>query len=247
MRSRNTPAQRLRSCGTASSRPAARIKPAGVPPTPRTWPIRSFLFGLAEEKPISLEFSATTWPFDSPVSWQSPPRGWAVLLAPPRGGRLLSLSVRPVPVHSGHGGSERRRRGRRGAGTGAAAAAAARGPAERPDHERAQPGAAGARSVQVRRAQGTSPRPRSPPPSPPPSPRRGRHHWVPATQRLFGGQIVGQALVAAARAVSRAEQVHSLHCYFVRAGASGPGEPGRRHRGGGPGMGKGGALHGSEW
>ncbi|KAM6404541.1 acyl-coenzyme A thioesterase 8 [Rhynochetos jubatus] len=47
---------------------------------------------------------------------------------------------------------------------------------------------------------------------------RGRHHWVPATQRLFGGQIVGQALVAAARAVSRDEQVHSLHCYFVRAG-----------------------------
>ncbi|NWU67051.1 ACOT8 thioesterase, partial [Pterocles burchelli] len=35
---------------------------------------------------------------------------------------------------------------------------------------------------------------------------RGRHHWVPATQRLFGGQIVGQALVAAARAVSRDEQ-----------------------------------------
>uniref|UniRef100_A0A8C5TR31 Acyl-coenzyme A thioesterase 8 n=1 Tax=Malurus cyaneus samueli TaxID=2593467 RepID=A0A8C5TR31_9PASS len=47
---------------------------------------------------------------------------------------------------------------------------------------------------------------------------RGRHHWVPATQRLFGGQIVGQALVAAARSVSRDEQVHSLHCYFVRAG-----------------------------
>lgn len=52
---------------------------------------------------------------------------------------------------------------------------------------------------------------------------------MPATQRLFGGQIVGQALVAAARAVSRDEQVHSLHCYFVRAGA--PGEPG-----GGDGM-----------
>uniref|UniRef100_A0A493TEL3 Acyl-CoA thioesterase-like N-terminal HotDog domain-containing protein n=1 Tax=Anas platyrhynchos platyrhynchos TaxID=8840 RepID=A0A493TEL3_ANAPP len=46
---------------------------------------------------------------------------------------------------------------------------------------------------------------------------RGRHHWVPATRRLFGGQIVGQALVAAAHAVSRDEQVHSLHCYFVRA------------------------------
>ncbi|KAI6074058.1 Acyl-coenzyme A thioesterase 8 [Aix galericulata] len=47
---------------------------------------------------------------------------------------------------------------------------------------------------------------------------RGRHHWVPATRRLFGGQIVGQALVAAAHAVSREEQLHSLHCYFVRAG-----------------------------
>ncbi|XP_062360989.1 acyl-coenzyme A thioesterase 8 [Cinclus cinclus] len=47
---------------------------------------------------------------------------------------------------------------------------------------------------------------------------RGRHHWVPATQRLFGGQIVGQALVAAAHAVRRDEQVHSLHCYFVRTG-----------------------------
>ncbi|XP_054500532.1 acyl-coenzyme A thioesterase 8 [Agelaius tricolor] len=47
---------------------------------------------------------------------------------------------------------------------------------------------------------------------------RGQHHWVPATQHLFGGQIVGQALVAAAHAVSRDEQVHSLHCYFVRTG-----------------------------
>ncbi|XP_053545438.1 acyl-coenzyme A thioesterase 8 [Bombina bombina] len=47
---------------------------------------------------------------------------------------------------------------------------------------------------------------------------RGSHHWVPATQRLFGGQIVGQALVAAARSVSEDVYVHSLHCYFVRAG-----------------------------
>lgn len=53
---------------------------------------------------------------------------------------------------------------------------------------------------------------------------------MPATQRLFGGQIVGQALVAAARAVSRAEQVHSLHCYFVRAGTPGPRGPERRQR-----------------
>ncbi|XP_041080550.1 acyl-coenzyme A thioesterase 8-like isoform X1 [Polyodon spathula] len=47
---------------------------------------------------------------------------------------------------------------------------------------------------------------------------RGTHHWVPRTQRLFGGQIVGQALVAAAKSVSEDISAHSLHCYFVRAG-----------------------------
>ncbi|XP_057703057.1 acyl-coenzyme A thioesterase 8 [Corythoichthys intestinalis] len=47
---------------------------------------------------------------------------------------------------------------------------------------------------------------------------RGTHHWVPRTQRLFGGQIIGQALVAAAKSVSDNLYVHSLHCYFVRAG-----------------------------
>ncbi|KAM6927355.1 acyl-coenzyme A thioesterase 8 [Xenentodon cancila] len=47
---------------------------------------------------------------------------------------------------------------------------------------------------------------------------RGTHHWVPRTQRLFGGQIVGQALVAAAKSVGDALYAHSLHCYFVRAG-----------------------------
>ncbi|XP_014920916.1 acyl-coenzyme A thioesterase 8 isoform X4 [Acinonyx jubatus] len=47
---------------------------------------------------------------------------------------------------------------------------------------------------------------------------RGRHYWVPTTQRLFGGQIVGQALVAAAKSVSEDVHVHSLHCYFVRTG-----------------------------
>ncbi|XP_067243693.1 acyl-coenzyme A thioesterase 8 [Chanodichthys erythropterus] len=47
---------------------------------------------------------------------------------------------------------------------------------------------------------------------------RGTHHWVPRTQRLFGGQIVGQALVAAASSVSDHLYAHSLHCYFVRAG-----------------------------
>ncbi|KAK9528538.1 hypothetical protein VZT92_012691 [Zoarces viviparus] len=47
---------------------------------------------------------------------------------------------------------------------------------------------------------------------------RGTHHWVPRTQRLFGGQIVGQALVAAAKSVGDNLYAHSLHCYFVRAG-----------------------------
>ncbi|XP_006051418.1 acyl-coenzyme A thioesterase 8 isoform X1 [Bubalus kerabau] len=47
---------------------------------------------------------------------------------------------------------------------------------------------------------------------------RGTHYWVPSTKRLFGGQIVGQALVAAAKSVSEDVHVHSLHCYFVRPG-----------------------------
>ncbi len=36
-------------------------------------------------------------------------------------------------------------------------------------------------------------------------------------QRIFGGQVAGQALVAAARTVERGA-VHSLHAYFLRAG-----------------------------
>uniref|UniRef100_A0A3Q3FDX9 Acyl-CoA thioesterase-like N-terminal HotDog domain-containing protein n=1 Tax=Kryptolebias marmoratus TaxID=37003 RepID=A0A3Q3FDX9_KRYMA len=47
---------------------------------------------------------------------------------------------------------------------------------------------------------------------------RGTHHWVPRTQRLFGGQIIGQALVAAAKSVCDNLYAHSIHCYFVRAG-----------------------------
>ncbi|XP_047203270.1 acyl-coenzyme A thioesterase 8 [Girardinichthys multiradiatus] len=47
---------------------------------------------------------------------------------------------------------------------------------------------------------------------------RGTHHWVPSAQRLFGGQIIGQALVAAAKSVSDNLYAHSLHCYFVRPG-----------------------------
>jgi acyl-CoA thioesterase-2 len=37
-------------------------------------------------------------------------------------------------------------------------------------------------------------------------------------QRIFGGQVAGQALVAAGRTVDDSRQVHSLHGYFVRPG-----------------------------
>ncbi|MGZ4707280.1 MAG: acyl-CoA thioesterase [Acidimicrobiales bacterium] len=37
-------------------------------------------------------------------------------------------------------------------------------------------------------------------------------------QRVFGGQVAGQALVAAARTVEDDRSVHSLHAYFLRPG-----------------------------
>lgn len=37
-------------------------------------------------------------------------------------------------------------------------------------------------------------------------------------QRVFGGQVAGQALVAAGRTVDRDRHVHSLHAYFLRPG-----------------------------
>lgn len=46
---------------------------------------------------------------------------------------------------------------------------------------------------------------------------RGRSpkvHW----QRVFGGQVAGQALVAAGRTVDAERHVHSLHSYFIRPG-----------------------------
>ena len=52
-------------------------------------------------------------------------------------------------------------------------------------------------------------------------------------QRVFGGQVAGQALVAAGRTTDGERPVHSLHAYFLR-----PGRPGRAHRvpgGAGPG------------
>lgn len=40
-------------------------------------------------------------------------------------------------------------------------------------------------------------------------------------QRVFGGQVAGQALVAAGRTVDPARHVHSLHSYFIRGGDPG--------------------------
>ncbi len=37
-------------------------------------------------------------------------------------------------------------------------------------------------------------------------------------KRVFGGQVAGQALIAAGRTVEVAKQVHSLHAYFLRPG-----------------------------
>src|ERR1700749_1048521 len=37
-------------------------------------------------------------------------------------------------------------------------------------------------------------------------------------QRVFGGQVAGQALVAAGRTVESDRSVHSLHSYFIRPG-----------------------------
>src|SRR5438552_12729666 len=38
------------------------------------------------------------------------------------------------------------------------------------------------------------------------------------SQQVFGGQVLGQALSAAARTVDAARVVHSLHAYFLRRG-----------------------------
>jgi acyl-CoA thioesterase II len=49
---------------------------------------------------------------------------------------------------------------------------------------------------------------------------RGRSPDV-GWQRVFGGQVLGQALVAASRTVEPERKAHSLHAYFLR-----PGDPG---------------------
>ena len=46
---------------------------------------------------------------------------------------------------------------------------------------------------------------------------RGRSPQV-GWQRVFGGQVIGQALVAAQRTVEEQRHVHSLHAYFMRPG-----------------------------
>src|SRR5215472_5839051 len=47
---------------------------------------------------------------------------------------------------------------------------------------------------------------------------RGRSPENEWRQRIFGGQVAGQALVAAGRTVPADRPVHSLHAYFIRPG-----------------------------
>src|SRR5215475_15420919 len=47
---------------------------------------------------------------------------------------------------------------------------------------------------------------------------RGRSPQDEGRQRVFGGQVAGQALVAAGRTVPADRPVHSLHAYFIRPG-----------------------------
>jgi acyl-CoA thioesterase II len=47
---------------------------------------------------------------------------------------------------------------------------------------------------------------------------RGRSPEGERRQRVFGGQVAGQALVAAGRTVPPERPVHSLHAYFIRPG-----------------------------
>jgi acyl-CoA thioesterase II len=49
---------------------------------------------------------------------------------------------------------------------------------------------------------------------------RGRSRSGAETTRVFGGEVAGQALIAAARTVAPERTVHSLHAYFLRPGDS---------------------------
>lgn len=43
--------------------------------------------------------------------------------------------------------------------------------------------------------------------------------WRPLAGRfVYGGQVIGQALIAACRTVKEEQHVHSLHCYFLIGG-----------------------------
>lgn len=43
--------------------------------------------------------------------------------------------------------------------------------------------------------------------------------WRPLAGRfVYGGQVIGQALIAACRTVKEEQHIHSLHCYFLRGG-----------------------------
>jgi acyl-CoA thioesterase-2 len=44
------------------------------------------------------------------------------------------------------------------------------------------------------------------------------YSWKDDRPRVFGGQVAGQALVAAGRTVEHGQPVHSLHAYFLRPG-----------------------------
>tara|TARA_R110000796_G_scaffold33575_4_gene86948 strand:+ start:435 stop:1310 length:876 start_codon:yes stop_codon:yes gene_type:complete len=47
---------------------------------------------------------------------------------------------------------------------------------------------------------------------------RGQSPHERASQRVFGGQVIAQSLVAAYRTVPEARMCHSLHAYFIRPG-----------------------------
>jgi acyl-CoA thioesterase-2 len=46
---------------------------------------------------------------------------------------------------------------------------------------------------------------------------RGQNRWL-GTKRVFGGQVLAQALVAAGRTVEEGRHAHSLHAYFILPG-----------------------------
>jgi len=49
---------------------------------------------------------------------------------------------------------------------------------------------------------------------------RGRQPTIKMRQRVFGGQVAAQALVAGTHTVDPAYEAHSMHCYFLRPGDS---------------------------